>query len=409
MVDRLRFLSILREQQEWKERAFYPRELTLPVTQRILTLIGPRRAGKTSLLLAHAHKTRGLYLSLEDPRLEGLQGKDLPDMLRFALSMLPADWLYLDEIQNLPGWERAVRLVHDTTRAHIVLTGSSSRLLSREIATSLRGRSMSRILLPFSYREAQRVKRLTLEDYWEEGGFPEVVLGQLTPEEFAREYIDVLVMRDLVERYALRRPRLMRALVSLLLDANAREITARRLAERLREAFHTSKETVYTYLEYVEEVFAFFFLERYAMKMHERLRWPRKVYVIDPVLTRLARQTPDRGRLVETLVFLEFMRMRNTHPLLRLSYWRHQQGEVDFIIDGLAHRLLIQVTLTSELPDREVRGLKACLREVDGVPLVLAPLPPGEIDVGGRKGFILPLDQFFQQPEQTLEDAIRLA
>jgi len=206
MFDRNRLARYLRDFQESRLPEIVTRELKLPETSRILSIYGPRRSGKSyyfkqtirDLLAAGEPKDRIVYLNFEDTRLAGLASEELDDLLRLHLELHPAAigkdlHIFLDEPQNIPGWERAVRSMHDSGRHRLYITGSSARLLSREIATSLRGRTLSYLLLPYSFRELSGIRGLKLEgfpdlgttgearvkallaDYLRTGGFPEVV------------------------------------------------------------------------------------------------------------------------------------------------------------------------------------------------------------------------------------------
>ncbi len=173
------------------------RELSVPLdSQFIVSIIGPRRAGKTYYLFQLSEEVQNyLYLNFEDSRLYGISHKDLRDVIRVFIEIYgkEPEYLFLDEVQNLRNWEIIVRELHDLRKYRIFLTGSSSKLLSREIATQLRGRTLSYLLLLFSFREflkargiavkkylsrdeAARIKHHLLE-YMEFGGFPDVVLS----------------------------------------------------------------------------------------------------------------------------------------------------------------------------------------------------------------------------------------
>jgi len=174
------------------------RELKVPIeSEFIISIIGPRRAGKTFFLFSLSKKIENqVYLNFEDPRLAEINYRELRNVIRIYMEIYGRNpkYLLLDEIQNMENWERAVREFHDLRRYRIFLSGSSSKLLSKEIATQLRGRSLSYVLLPFSFREFLRFKQITIErylskdeeariknllrNYIEFGGFPDVIKNE---------------------------------------------------------------------------------------------------------------------------------------------------------------------------------------------------------------------------------------
>jgi predicted AAA+ superfamily ATPase len=143
-----------------------PRDYAIPLNSRkIISLIGVRRSGKTFLLYALIQQLRQqidprniVYINFEDDRLYPLTLKDLDDLIEAYFELYPDNredklYFFLDEIQNVPDWERFVRRIYDTLNLQIFVTGSSSKLLSFEIATSLRGRTLSFEIFPFSFKE----------------------------------------------------------------------------------------------------------------------------------------------------------------------------------------------------------------------------------------------------------------
>ena len=183
-----------------------PRTLELPTTARkVVTLVGIRRTGKTYLLyqtmrrlLAEGvDRRRILYLNFEDDRLLPIRTDELDLILRGHEELYPdvtngKKYLFFDEVQNVPSWETYIRRLHDTENAHIFVTGSSSHLMSRELATGLRGRSVSYEVFPLSFgeflafrgvayepysRASESRVAASMEDYLRTGGLPEVVLA----------------------------------------------------------------------------------------------------------------------------------------------------------------------------------------------------------------------------------------
>ena len=228
--------EVIKEYQERSLPEIIPRELQLPLESRkIVTIVGPRRSGKTYLLfdLIKTLMEKGIsreelvYVSFDDPRLLPCDSMCLEELLQAYRELYPEKaekvvYLFLDEIQNVKDWEVGVRRLYDTGKFRIYLTGSSSRLFSKEIATSLRGRAVSFELLPFSFREVLKARGIQvdrhifysirraavkniLEEFLKLGGFPEVVLER-DPNlklRILREYMQTMYLRDIIERYGL--------------------------------------------------------------------------------------------------------------------------------------------------------------------------------------------------------------
>ena len=223
MFDRSKVSRYIQDYMEWSLPEAVRRDLDLPETDKVVTIFGPRRCGKTFFLFqlirgaiaAGMEKENLLYLNMEDTRLSDLDFTDLEEVLALHYELHPGTlegnlWVFWDEPQLMTDWERAVRSLHDKAGLRLYLTGSSAKLLSREIATSLRGRTLSFLLLPYSFREFLEARdvqpsgpepstagearmKTALGEFIRWGGFPEVVAE---PDEGMR-------MRQLMEYYRL--------------------------------------------------------------------------------------------------------------------------------------------------------------------------------------------------------------
>lgn len=243
------------------------REVSLPgLAGKIDTLIGMRRTGKSwrvfqamgDLLAAGTPKESLLYINLDDERLYPLTADDLQRIPDTFFRLTPQNkqrrcHIFFDEIQNVPGWERFIRRLLDTENAQITLTGSSAKLLSREIATTLRGRSLATEIFPFSFREALRhqgendsvakvvggARRALLSNrlrsYLDSGGFPEVQ-GIDAPYRIRilQEYVDVVILRDVVERHGIGNLAPLRYLIRHLLGSPACAFSVNRFHNDLK-------------------------------------------------------------------------------------------------------------------------------------------------------------------------------
>jgi predicted AAA+ superfamily ATPase len=375
-----------------------------PIGGKVQAVIGMRRTGKSTFLRQKVAEARGsvpdgraLYLSFEDARLDGIDASQLELLLEEYYRRQPAwrgrelsHW-FLDEVQEVPGWERFVRRILDDETIEVVVSGSSARLLSREIHTALRGRGLATVMRPFSFREylrhrgdepsipptqwtpgqRSRYERRFL-DFLVEGGFPEA--QGVTPEwrvELLQGYVETVVFRDVVERYGVTQVAALRWLVRHALKNPCRGLSAHGLYRDLRSQGHAvGKDTVHELLGHVVD--AFLLTEVFLATESERQRNsnPRRVYPADPALIGAfdASGRPNLGHALETAVLHEALRRRG-----EATYVKTRDGfEVDFLVrcrDGRSELLQVCADPSDEATlARELRGLEAAGREVPGAP-----------------------------------------
>lgn len=383
-------------------RPLTPRDVRLPaVAGKAFAIIGVRRSGKTSFLAqcraarlqAGSRAESQLLLLLEDERLAGITVADLGWLLEEHARRFPelqaagGVTLYLDEVQNVPDWERLVRRLIDTAAVEVFVTGSSARLLSREVATSLRGRAMEVLVHPFSFREALRhtgddpppaALDRRLRRYLVEGGFPEA--QGVEPRDRAAlltGYVDVVVLRDVIERHGVTNPLALRWMQRQLLADPGGRFSVKKQYDTLRsQGVRVGKDTLHAYLGYLEDTFLVRTVSMHSASERQRMVHARKAYPVDPGLIALF-TTSGRshvGRALETVVLLELERRG-----WEVSYVRTAEGwEVDFF----AHRageppLLVQVCLeTAEDTtwEREVRALRSAGQAYPDAELLLVTL-----------------------------------
>lgn len=390
------------------------RDVRVPgVRGKAVAVIGMRRSGKTTFLwqmigerMAQGVGREGLlYFSFEDERLAGMTAADLATVVEEYYRLHP-EWrdrrravFLLDEVQVVSGWETFARRLLDTEHADLFVSGSSARLLSREVATSMRGRAMEAVVYPFSFREylrhvgrepVQEAERLPkaarsvlekdLQDYLAGGGFPET-LGVPTRDrvELLRGYVDVALLRDVVERHAVSHPVALRWMTRHLLGNAAGTFSVNKFHGDLRsQGIPVAKDTLHAYLGYLEDAFLIRTLSIATPSERRRMVNPRKVYPIDPgvipVFDRSGRA--NIGHALETCVFLSLERRG-----AEVAYVRTVDGaEVDFLArypDG--GQALIQVCADLDSPatrDRETRSLLEAARIHPRAALQIVTLQP---------------------------------
>ena len=384
---------------------FTRRDVRLPgIPGKAVAVIGPRRAGKTTYLwqvladrLEQGFDREGLvYFNFEDERLAGMTAADLQIVVEEYYRLHPERRdrrrvvFFLDEVQVVPGWETFARRLLDTEKVELFLSGSSARLLSREVASSMRGRAMEALVFPFSFREFLRhsdkepdraVERLPragrsavekeLRAYLSTGGFPEAQ-GAAVRDRFdlLRGYVDTMLLRDVIERHAVSHPVALRWIARQLLGNPGGAFSVNKFLNDLRaQGVPVAKDTLHAYLAHLEDAFLIRTVTIAAASERRRMVNPRKAYPVDPGLIPVFDRSgkANLGHALETTVALELERRGAA-----LAYVRTEAGrEVDFLArypDG--RQDLIQVCADLDSPATRERETQALLEAAQEYPRV---------------------------------------
>jgi len=337
---------------------------------------GPRRTGKTTVcmqLLSRLSSKFGakscIYLNFEEPAFAGrLTTEFITDAVAHHESVhgKKPGFVFLDEIQEVAGWEKWVRAAVDNKEFKVFATGSSAKLLSSEFATTLGGRGLGFLVLPFSFSEFRRARKgATLEDYFETGGYPAVVLENNT-ERRARlleEYFETAVAKDIAARYHVRDVPTLRTLAAYVLTNSGKMFSYNKLRAMTGLSFDSIKQ----YLSYLEDAFLAFQVPQFSYSLKKAMEMPRKYYAYDLGLQAAVSKSysPDWGRKAEGAVAIELKR-RGKEP----QYYSNS-SEVDFVVrDGLKPTAL-NVCWAGKPPEREKRGLEEFAKGHRNAPTLL--------------------------------------
>ncbi|WP_415407155.1 ATP-binding protein [Sulfurovum sp. CS9] len=362
-----------------------PRNLQPPLdTNKIITLIGVRRCGKTSILYEMINrlsndieKTKILFLNFEDERLE-LNIDELDLILQSFSELYPEQklnecYFFFDEIQNITGWEKFVRRVYDTISKNIFITGSNSKLLSSEIATSLRGRTLSYEVYPLSFSEYLSFKEIEVDLYssrslahiqnaqntfLKDGGFPEILfLDESYRNQTLQEYFNVLLYKDLAERYHITNTVALKFFLKRIIASSTKQISINKTYNELKSnGIKIGKNTLYDFLEYVQNIYLALTLQRYDKSLVNKELGEKKIYSIDIGLNNATefKFSDDIGKSLENAVFLELKRNNK-----EIFYYRDSNSECDFIVyEKNTITEAIQVTFDMSDEDTKNRELK---------------------------------------------------
>lgn len=342
-------------------------------------ITGPRRAGKSVFSLLLLRGKRFAYLNFDDDKLlKDFDEEHIMQVLKEVYS--DYDYLLLDEPQNLPNWDLWVSKLY-RRGYNLVITGSNSNLLSSEMASLLTGRYLSIEVLPFSLRETLEYRKsnfnpalpedkadfmLQVEDYFHYGGYPEIINNRDITESYLKTLFDSIIMKDIVRRYKVRKVEELYQFATYMISIFTSPFTYSSITEELGLS---SKTTVQKFCTYLKNCYLFFYLPRYNHKLKLMQKAPQKVYIVDNgFLSSSAFQiSENKGRLLENLVLLEFIR-RKYEIGKNLFYYRNQSDkEVDFVVrENNVVRQLVQVCWDMSNPKtqkREIGSLMACAKD----------------------------------------------
>ena len=363
-----------------------PREYDIPLEhKKIISLIGVRRSGKSSILFDTIERLRKtvpreniIYINFEDDRLFPLKLQNLDDILEGYFELYPQNYgkklyLFLDEVQVVDGWEIYVRRVYDNHDIHIYITGSSSKLLSSEIATSLRGRSITYEIFPLSFNEYLMFKNIdinlystkslsfiknALNSYLIDGGFIETLDEDSTiSRKVLSDYLELIVYKDIVDRYNIKNRMLLKQLTKYCFTNIATLISFTKLYNDFKsQGFKLSKDTIFEYISHLEDAYALFSVPIYKNSIKQEQRNPKKIFAVDNGFKKIYDYAigEDLSKLYENTVFLHLRRETK-----EIYYFKEKQ-ELDFYANIDGKKLLINVCV-------DIKETKTRQREFDAL------------------------------------------
>ena len=379
------------------------REVQFPdAPSKIKVAIGMRRVGKTYFLFQQilkminngVSKTAVLYINFEDDRLLPINEQKLAKLVDAFYSLYPENhdrkcYLFFDEIQNVNNWPIVIRRLHDSKNAEIFLTGSSAKLLSKEIATSLRGRSLAIEIWPYSFNEFIRAKKVSIDQslydkktqdklsqifhlYLSEGGFPEIIsFDSDVKQKILQDYLDVVIYRDIIERHNIKNPTLIKYMILSIIHNVGKPFAVNKFYNDLKsQGYQIGKDILYEYADHIEDAYLAFPVAIYDKSVRKTHTNPKKLYAIDPGMIRALTldYENDLGRLFENIVFLDLKRL----GCKTNYYFTSDRHEIDFLVQTpRGHKKFFQVTWDmhdANIMEREKRALQTGMKElkIDG-------------------------------------------
>lgn len=374
-----------------------PRTLEIRALDGVISIVmGVRRCGKSTLMESIMARlvTKGVprenivWLNFSDDRFLPLRLGDWDIIHSVYFSIYPEKrrkekvYFFFDEIQLYPNWELFVERLRREENCEIYITGSSARMLSKEIGTALRGRTLSWELFPFSFSEylircnPPRNKkssnyRLFMQNAWErykeEGGFPAVFgIDASLRRQLHREYFNALLLRDVIERYNVRYPQVLRHLANRVINGIGTLFSVRKAHDELKSlGYSLGRDTITQFLQWMEDAYFIFAVPAFSASVARQAREFRKLYCVDHSMAASlsTRILKNRGQMLENMVFCALRQETSD-----VYYYRTKEGyEVDFIaIFRNGDKVLVQVCddmSTPETRSREIRALTSAMTE----------------------------------------------
>lgn len=375
-------------------------EQSLLSSKQIKLITGPRRSGKSTQALMLLKNRNFAYLNFDDGKLLNAWDEDLAT--ETLLQVYPGfEFLMLDEIQNLEGWDLWVSKLY-RQGINMVITGSNAKLLSSEMATLLTGRYLQIEMLPFSLKEFCEWKNsadtAVINDYLHNGGYPETLQSRELTQGYLSTLFDSTIWKDITQRHKVRNVEDLNNLAMYLLSNFSNPLSVNELAEAIGMS---SVTTTKKFMGYLHEPYLFYYLPRYNNKLKLMNKAPQKTYVIDNgfVTAKAFMVSENLGRLLENQVFIELLRRGYSTETTLFYYRSRNDKETDFVTrKGSLVDSLIQVCydLSNERAmKREIDSIVECAGELNCQNLVIVTMNEERtIECNGHQIKVVPIQKF---------------
>ncbi len=379
-------------------------------SKQIKLITGPRRSGKSTEALLMLQGKNFAYLNFDDAQLLNAWDEDL--VMESLASVYPGyEYLLLDEVQNLDGWDLWVSKLY-RQGVNLIVTGSNAKLLSSEMATALTGRYIQVEMLPFSLSEFMEwnsrtndgtttdstLQQVLADDYLRNGGYPETVQARSLTGSYLSTLFDSIVLKDVAKRHRVRNITDLSQLAVYLLSNFCNPLSFNAVSDGLG---FSSVATTKKFMDYLHEPYLFYYLPRYNNKLKLMTRAPQKVYVVDNgfVTAKAFSVSENLGRLLENQVFVELLRKGFDSQRTLFYYRSRNDKETDFVTRrGTQVESLIQVCYDLSSPKtirREVDSLIECGEELHcNRLLIVTRAEETIIERNGHRIEVIPISKF---------------
>ncbi len=374
--------------------SLHERSLQLPLNkQRIVTVTGVRRCGKSSLLhltinrllASGVDKEQILYIGFDDERLANMDVSDFDEILQAYRLMYPdrplsSVYMFFDEIQIVKGWELFVLRVYKSYCKNVYVTGSTAQMLSGEMSSALRGWPDEYTEYPLSFKEFIAFKGVKANRYTEEGaalmanmfksylltgGFPQAVLANVETErvKLLQAYFNTMLFRDMIEHYNISAsPSVVRYFLKRVFNNITKPSSVNNIYNDLKsQGLKLSKDSLYQWLDYACNIFLLHKVPKYSKSIIKQSTSLSKYYVVDFALAKsvLLPQSEEKGKALENAVYMHLARHLNENEQI---YYFNEGAECDFVIandEGVKELIQVCWELDEFNTPRECGGLCA--------------------------------------------------
>ena len=361
--------------------------MTYVDTPFVKVLTGIRRSGKSTIMKMimdklenerHIPKENIISMRFDSMEYEDMTAKQMFETIKAGLSVQGRTYLFLDEVQEISGWEKVVNSFLGEYDVDIYVTGSNSRMMSSEIATYLTGRYVSFQVYPLSFEEYLAFRREVTEvknphqelaDYVRLGGFPATHLRAYSQDEvytIVRDIYNSTIFSDIVRRNQIRKVDQLERVVKYTFSNVGNTFSAKSISDYLKaEKRSIDNETVYSYLEKLEKAYILHRCSRYDLQGKEILKTQEKFYLADTSLrySVLGYGTDSVASSLENVVYLELCRRG-----YKVYIGKTTDGEVDFVASRQGEKLYVQVTQEIHSEKTEKREYERLLEIKDNYP-----------------------------------------
>lgn len=396
-------------------RPFYTQKLKEHFNSRLIQILtGLRRVGKTTIAFqliqsllksGQVSPKHLLFFSAEEPSLIDKSFVEVIDFFRTEHSLSPEEkiFVFIDEVQFAKNWEQQIKSLYDSEKIKFVLTGSSAMLLSEKLAF-LTGRYLKLKVFPLSFSEYLSFKNLRfkqteaylvnkqIKDYLVSGGMPEYVLNPV--ERYLETTVESILFKDLVSKFKLRNPSLLTELLYLLAD----RIGTRTSSLKLARLLEINKDTILTYLDYLEKTFITAKLPNYAFSRNKQVYNPPKIYFEDTGIASHYASKINWGALAENAVFNHLRVQLKDKLRVKLGYWYEKKLEVDFVLEISGERYLIESKWVDKKEKIDFKPLKQAISQLKPKKIFYVTYNVDDrLTLDGLEVRLLPLARFLQQ------------
>lgn len=343
-----------------------------------------------------------MLFSIEEPSLANFLISEIINEFRTINNLDSSEKIYvfIDEIQFRAGWEREIRSLYDSENIKFVLTGSSTMLLSENLAF-LTGRYLKTTVYPLSFKEFLKFKKIKVKpvdsfllnrhviNFFQIGGMPEFVLNQ--PDRYLETTIESILFKDLVSKFRVRNPQILGDLIYLLSD----RVGSTSSSLKLSNIIEINKDSISTYLSYLEQTFIICQLNNFSTSRNKQIYNPPKIYFTDTGTANTYASKTNFGALAENAIFNHLKKKTANQLHTQLGYWYEDKQEIDFVIKKKNQLTLIESKWVDKVEEINFKPLQKVLHNLSPKRIIyVTKTLRGKVEIEKQPVELIPLAEF---------------